>query len=127
MARSEVGCWRWRRRVEVAVREATSPTHQVFPNQFSRGARVGSVVAAGVRLSISGAADTFVSADTPRTVLMHDRSGGRSDQRLPRVASIGERWSTRRRCDGNCPRARVARDGAPPIEAVGIYNYEIIP
>lgn len=110
----------------------TCRTYQLFPSQFSSGARVGSVIAGGATVSIPGAADTFVirvgapigknrlyALIVPAGIPINDLASRGVDMRtLVDAPSLWWELSSR---------ARTARDGALPVEAVGMYSYEIVP
>jgi Trypsin/Domain of unknown function (DUF4384) len=110
----------------------TCRTYQLFPNQFSSGARVGSVIAGGATVSIPGATDTFVirvgapigknrlyAMIVPAGISINDLASRGVDMRtLVDAPSLWRELSSR---------VRTARDGAPPVEAVGMFSYEIVP
>jgi hypothetical protein len=109
----------------------TCRTRQIFPNQFSQSVQVGSVIAAGatvsipeagtfsIRVSPPGGQNRLYAMMVPPGVAINDlASRGLNMRDLTDAPSLWRELSRRMR-DG--------RDSAPPIEAVGMYSYEIVP
>jgi hypothetical protein len=107
-------------------------TYQVFPNKFANGAQVNSVIAAGATVSVPGPSDTFIvraqgPAGRNRLYAMIIPAGipiGDLASRGVDMATLIDARSLWRELSS---RAWRTRDGAPPIESVGMFNYEIVP
>lgn len=111
---------------------ATCRTHQLFPNKFARGARVGSVIAAHATVSIPGPGDTFVVRAHPpaggnRLYALIVPAGVPIDDLASRGVDMGTLIHPRSLWRELSSRAWRTRDGAPPVEAVGMFDYEIAP
>lgn len=109
----------------------TCRTYQLFPNAFSGGAQVGSVVPAGSSAMIPAASDSFairVGAPSgrnriyamivPAGVSIGDLASRGLDMKS--FSGFNALWSALG------ARARSARGEAPNVEAVGTADYEIV-
>lgn len=107
-------------------------TYQVFPNMFSHGAQVGSVIAANTTVSIPGSSDGFViRADAPagknRLYAMIVPTGVPIGDLASRGVDMATLIDARSLWRELSTRAWRTRDKTPPVEAVGMFSYEIVP
>lgn len=109
----------------------TCRVFQVFPNQYTLGAKVGVVVDAGETVSIPGSDDAFVlrvGAPTganrlyalivPADVRIDDLASQGADMRA--LANAPALWRQL------LARARASSSGQMTVEAVGVHDYEIV-
>ncbi len=110
----------------------TCRSYQVFPNAYSNGGQVGSVVGAGASVTVPSQRDTFTirvgapaganrlyAMIVPAGVSIADLAARGADMRS--LSNLPALWSAL------AARARSMRSDAPQIEAVGTTNYEIVP
>lgn len=107
---------------------ASCRSFQLFPNKYSSGAGIGSMIAAGASASVPAASDSFAirvsppvggnrlyALIVPPSVQIDDLAARGVDMKSFDTSAFWRELSM-----------RTTRNGAPRVEAIGVFDYEII-